>query len=192
MKNDLSQLNKLFRPLQTLVANMISRAIIKVIDDGRLLQEVQIVLQSGETRDRCEVFRQYGMTSHPLPGAEAVVAFVGGRRDHPLVTNIDDRRYRKKDLEAGEVALYNHEGTYILLKNGAEIEIFAATKVRINSPLVEMSGNLVVEGTSAITAPNGEIADQRGTMQEMRTTYNSHTHDGDSGGKTGSPDQPME
>jgi phage baseplate assembly protein V len=52
-----------------------------------------------------------------------VVLFAGGRRDHGLVVAVDDRRYRKKDLEAGEVALYHKDGASILLKADGSIEV---------------------------------------------------------------------
>lgn len=38
---------------------------------------------------------------------------------------------------------------------------------------------------------NKEVSDTNGTMNEMRTTYNTHTHPGDSGGTTGPTSQTM-
>ena len=48
------------------------------------------------------------MTSHPLPGADALVLAVGGIRQHPVIL-IDDRRYRVRELAEGEVCLYTDE-----------------------------------------------------------------------------------
>ena len=50
----------------------------------------------------------YGITSHPLKGADALVLAVGGIRQHPIVL-IDDRRYRVRELEEGEVCIYTDE-----------------------------------------------------------------------------------
>ena len=50
----------------------------------------------------------YGITSHPLKGADVLVLSVGGVRQHPVVL-IDDRRHRVKELAEGEVCIYTHE-----------------------------------------------------------------------------------
>ena len=57
--------------------------------------------------DGAERMQLYGITSHPLKGADVLVLSVGGVRQHPVVL-IDDRRNRVKDLEEGEVCLYSH------------------------------------------------------------------------------------
>ena len=54
---------------------------------------------------------------------------------------------------------------------------------------VQITGNLLTTGN--ITS-NGQIADlggTKGTLSQLRDTYNSHTHPGDSGGTTGTPNQ---
>ena len=59
------------------------------------LQTVQVVGLPDEIIDGAERFQMYGITSHPLPGADALVLAVGGIRQHPVIL-IDDRRYRVK------------------------------------------------------------------------------------------------
>ena len=116
-----------------------------------------------------ELFQHHGFTSRPLPGAEAIVL-----RNGNILISIaeDDRRYRLA-IEQGEVALYTDEGDKIHLKRGRIIEITAGTKVSMITPLVEMSGNLVV---------SGDVSDAAGKMSAMRITYNSHTHADPQGG----------
>lgn len=147
--------NRLTAPLRRAIANMVARAVVQLVADAPKLQELQVSLLTEETRERCERFQQYGLTSVPLAGAEAVVLFVGGLRDHPLVTNVDDRRYRKTGLLGGEVALYNHEGTYVLLKIGNVIE--ANAPIDLVGPGVYKVDGLQVVGPrgGAITDPTG-------------------------------------
>lgn len=198
-------LNKVFDPIRRRIRGIVSRAVVSLVNDSLKLQGLQLKVLAGETLDNVERFQQYGFTSHPLAGAEAILLCLGGHRDHPVVISVDDRRYRKKDLAPGESAMHTHEGDYIHMKNGRiievlagtklkatapEVEVVASTKVTFTSPLVEMSGALNVAGP-IVSATS--VADTNGTMQEMRGTYNGHTHpeNNQPGGNTNAPNQPM-
>lgn len=170
---------------------LVSRAVLTLVKDDPKLQEVQLALLDGESRARAERFQQYGFTSVPQAGAEAIAVAVGGSRSHLVVLAVDDRRYRKGGLQAGEVAIYTDQGDFIHIQRGGTILVQAATKVRIESPRVEISGDLHVEG--GITCDN-DVSDANGSMQEVRDTYNSHTHAGVQGGSssTAVPSQEMD
>lgn len=76
------------------------------------------------------------------------------------------------------------------------VTVEANTKVTLDTPLVEISGNLTVGGTGVVTgalSSGHSVSDPTGTMQTMRGTYNSHTHqeNGDGGGVTDAPSQQM-
>src|SRR5262249_5273959 len=114
----LGQLEYLLRPIKTRIQNAIARAVVQLVADGTKLQTAQIGILPGEDRDGCERFQQYGFTSIPLPGAEAVVLFPNGDRGHPLVVAVDDRRYRPMGGQGGEVVLYTDEGDEIRLGRG--------------------------------------------------------------------------
>ena len=126
---------KLTRPLRNRVAVMVSRAVLQLVDDSLRLQGVQVVGFAGETLDQVERFQQYGFTAVPhgpddAGAAEAIVLALGGQRQHPVVIAVDDRRYRLKGLEDGEVALYTDEdetGHRVHLKRGNIIEMVAGT-----------------------------------------------------------------
>ena len=96
-------------PLRRRVLLTIGRAVLQLVDDARKLQSVQVVALDGEVIDDAERFQQYGYTSHPHPGAEAVLLSVGGMRQHPIVIAVEDRRYRQTGLVEGEVCLYTSE-----------------------------------------------------------------------------------
>ena len=173
----LANLAKLLRPLRNALQNMVARAVVQVVNDGAKLQLVQLGVLDGETREAIERFQEYGFTSVPLSGAEAVVLFVGGRRDHGLVIAVDARRYRKKDLEPGEVALYNDAGRFVLLKSGRIVA--DAPELRLGSDAASnfvALANLVLDRLTAI-----------------QTTFNAHVHTGvtTGGGSSGAPATPM-
>lgn len=174
-------LRRALQPLHQRVMLMISRALVLVVKDAAGLQGLQVSLLADEVREDVERFQEYGFTSHPHPGAEAVAACVAGSRDHVLVIAVDDRRYRLRGLAQGEVAIYTDEGDEIVLKRGGIIEMTAATKVVIISPLLQCSGDLEVAGSidagTTITAA-ADVRDQAGakTMAGMRSAYNAHDH----------------
>lgn len=191
-------IGKLIAPLARRVRLMARRAVVRLIDDSQKLQEAQLAIFSGEVRDLVERFQEYGFTSHPHAGAEAIVLALGGNTDHGAIIAVDDRRYRLTGLAAGEVAIYDDQGQVIHLKRDGHIHIYgcnqltvtAAEKITFDAPLVECTGDLLVGEDISAT---GEIADAAGVkkMSGMRQVFDSHTHPGDSGGTTGTPNQGM-
>lgn len=162
---------------------VVSRAVIKLVNDSAKLQGVQIALLDDEARAEVERFQEYGFTSVPHPDAEAVAIAVGGSRSHMVVIAVDDRRHRKTGLQEGETAVYTDEGDYVLLKRGRIVEVCAGTKLRVDAPEAEFTGNVHVMGN--VTC-DGNVSDAHGSMQEMRDFYNQHKH-----GSSATPTPPM-
>lgn len=163
------------RAVQALTADMRARvqlmavrALILIVKDGGDGQVAQIKALADEDHDDAESMSHYGFTSVPLGGAECVVLRISGNADHGVVIATGDRRTRLKGLQGGEVALYTDEGDKIVLKRGNEIEVtthkctvnasvqavvtsplvkvIASTKVLLDTPLTETTGNLTVGG----------------------------------------------
>ncbi|SOD42337.1 phage baseplate assembly protein V [Nitrosovibrio sp. Nv4] len=134
-------INKLLAPLTRRVRLMVGRGVLSLVNDGLKMQGVQVQLLADEVRD-LERFQDYGFTSVPHVGAEVAAVFVDGNRDHGIAIRIDDRRYRVKGLKSGEVAIYTDEGDKVVMKRGRIIEITAGTKVRMVTPLLEVTGEI--------------------------------------------------
>lgn len=117
----LSQIEQLLDPIRTQVANVVARAVVSRVDDSKMLQNAQIGALDSEELDDCERFQQYGFSSVPIAGAEAVAVFPSGDRGHPLIVAVDDRRYRVSGLEAGEVAIYNNTGAKVVITKDGDI-----------------------------------------------------------------------
>lgn len=143
-------LDRALRPLKTRVANILSRFVVQRVDDSPKMQLLQLGALADETREDVERFQNYGFTGVPLEGAEGVVLFVGGKREHGLAVAVDDRRYRIKNLNPGEVAVYTDQGDKIVIERGGTIRVTGATKVVVDAPLVELAGNTesAVKGTT--------------------------------------------
>ncbi|HAX1879240.1 TPA: phage baseplate assembly protein, partial [Escherichia coli] len=131
----------------------------------------------------------YGFTSAAQDGAEGVALFPAGDRSHGVVVVVADRRYRLKGLKRGEVALYDDQGqSVVLTRSGIVVNGAGKPIIFKNAPKARFE--MPVESTADIT----DNCDSGGlSMQQMRQTYNAHKHpeNGDGGGVTDTPDQPM-
>ncbi len=141
----IDQLNELLRPLRNKIANTVARSVVNLIDDAQALQSLQIGAMAGENLDDAERFQEYGFSSAPLSGAEAVAVFPNGDRSHPLVVATDDRRHRPTGLAAGEVVLYSHNGDQIKLEDGNIVTVTAGTTLRLGGATAT---DAVVKGTT--------------------------------------------
>ncbi len=206
-------IHKLTAPLARRVRLLARRAVVRLVYDDAKMQELQLAIFSGEVRDGVERWEDYGFTSHPPPGAEAIVLALGGNTDHGAVIKVADRRYRLTALAAGEVALYDDQGQVIHFKRDKTIHIYgcdpltadigvaatitcplvtlvASTKVTMTTPLLEVSG-AITAGTNIIAT--GQVYDDGGakSMSGMRSVYNNHQHNDPVSGQTSTPSAAM-
>lgn len=178
-----ASMRRLLEPLKRRVALIVARAIVRLSNDDTLLQSLQVECLQGEVQDSVERVQEYGFTSRPQDGAEAVVVFPNGNRGHGLVIAVDDRRYRIKGLQKGEVAIYTDQGDNITLKRDGNIEVVSSTRVLVQTPTMRIEGDLEVTGEVT------DRADADGsTMERIRTVFDSHVHR--SNGKNNYTDPP--
>jgi len=186
----LEAIQTMLEPVKNKVGLMVGRCVLRAITDTGKLQRVQVQALADETHDDVERVQQYGFTSVPFAGAEGVVVFVGGNRDHGLVIAVDDRRYRLVGLSAGEVALYDDQGQKVhLTRTGIVVDGAGKDIHFVNAPTVFIPQDLRV-GRDIIA--DRDISDQGGTksMKGMRTAYNGHRHV-ETGSTTNTPDAGM-
>ena len=91
----------------------IARATIKKVGDGTKLRTVDVEALKDEQLPGVEHFETYGLSAVPHTGAEAVIAFIGGSRSHPVVVATGDRRTRPKGRAEGDVTIYHSGGDEI-------------------------------------------------------------------------------
>lgn len=154
--------------------NVVVRGVVAVVDAGRKLQAIQVRLTAGEVKGDVEHFEPYGWSSHPHPGAEAVVAFIGGDRSHGVALCLADRRYRLVGLEAGEVAIYSDEGDSVVLKRGRVVEVTTET-FRLNATRCELNApEGIVLNTKLVSATGGVKAVE--DIVAGKTSVQDHRH----------------
>ena len=170
-----SIVEQMLMPLRNRVYSMIVRSVVESVNDSKKMQLLKAELYKDDVRSDIERFQNYGFTSVPKAGAEAITIAVGGNTDHLVTIVVDDRRFRLKSLAEGEVAIYTDEGDKIHFKRNGIIQIVANSKVDVDADVVEL-GNGTLEKIL-----NGET---------FQTRFNDHKHIGNAGVPTGPPITP--
>lgn len=155
------------------------RAVLQGVAIAQRVQRVNAEALAGEQLQDVELFQHFGFTSAPPAGAQLIVLPLGGRTSAAVVVASEHGSYRLQLGAQGEAALYNQWGDMVHMKADRSVRVVAGLKLRIESPLVEITGNCTVAGTLTATT------DVIGGGKSLKT----HTHGGVSvgGGNTGQP-----
>lgn len=168
-----------FNKLRMMINSIFARGTITLVNDETNMQTVQAKFLADEDFDKMERFQDYGFTSKPKVGSEALAIFFGGKRSNGAILKVDDRRYRIKGLQDGEVAIYTDEGDKIVFKRGNKIEVTtnefivnAETKISLTAPNVEIIASTMVSIDSPITVASGQVHAAQGVFA---AGYNPYT-----------------
>jgi len=107
---------------------------------------IQVGLMGGELREGFPLIQDYGLCSRPLAGADLIVLFATSDRMRGVAVASNDQRYRPRDLQPGDVCLYNQTGSRILLSADGSITISPSGKKLTIDADVAVTGNLVADG----------------------------------------------
>ncbi|KAF3461438.1 phage baseplate assembly protein V [Ralstonia syzygii subsp. celebesensis] len=186
-------IDNMLAPLRARVALMVARCVLTAVNDAAGLQRAQVRVLADDDHDDVERFQQYGFTGVPQAGAEGLFLAIGGNTDHGVLIGVEDRRYRLKGLQGGEVALYDDQGLKVhLTRDGIVVDGGGQDVQFVNTPTVRIPQDLLV-GRDIVAGR--DIADSGGgkTMRGMRGTYNGHNHPENNvaDGNTNQPNQSM-
>jgi phage gp45-like len=124
---------------------MVGTMKITATDDSGPVHKVQARGFAPETIDNMPVLQIYGLASHAMPGSDAMAIFTSGDRSNGVIIATGNQQYRLRALKSGEVALYDNSGNIVKLAAGGNIEITCPTKVRIKTPRLEVTGDIVAD-----------------------------------------------
>jgi phage baseplate assembly protein V len=184
----LDQLNRLARRILLMMA----RGSITLVDDTKPVQMLQLRINGLELISDIPRFIEYGFTSNPPAGTQAVVAMKNGDRNDGIVIATSNAKYRMKGLATGEVAIYDDSGQSVYLSaagivvngGGKPIEITNAPSILADTPLLKCTGD-ILDNCNTNTR----------TVAGMREVANAHTHEvpnvqlGGPGTETNTPNQ---
>lgn len=164
------------------ILHIIGRGRITTGDDSGAVQSQQVRLGLDEIKDSIPRLAEFGLTSMPPVGSDAVLVFIGGDRSNGAIIATGHQPSRPKNLAPGETMLYSQDGksVYITAAGGIVVEakgqavtvnnattvtINAATKVRMVTPLLEVTGDII-----------DNVGSNPHNLAQMRAIYNEHAH----------------
>ncbi|MEZ8134790.1 phage baseplate assembly protein V [Vibrio splendidus] len=143
---------KLLAPIRRRINGAITRAVVSGVVEGLQRQNLQLKMHADESVDDIERFQNYGCSSFPPVGSEAILAAIGGNLGNLVAVAVEDKKYRPKG-ESGDVFLYHLEGHKIRLTKDGKVVITAtdvifeaANSFTIISPETLIQGPLHVTG----------------------------------------------
>ena len=163
------------------------------------LRELQTLYNSTSVQDDMEHLEPYGFTSEPFTDGQtdAVNLYFDDERNHGVVVNVADRRYRIKDMQQGEVAVYDDKGRHIYIKRdcieidgvSSPINVKTSGTVNVTAPTVNITGNVNIIGNVVITGTlnTSSTISAQGSISSGSINLSTHVHTGDSGGTTSGP-----
>lgn len=141
--------------------NMLAKAVTRKIIDTLGRQTAQVEVTKGELIDDMERMQDYGFTSNPpISGTDAIVAFLGGSREQGVIIRMENRSFRLKGLEAGEVAMFDDLGNVFKLGRNS-VDLVAITKATVTAPIIEATASTsakVQVGAASMTITPTTIA----------------------------------
>lgn len=165
MRSDMaSVVRRVIAPIQRRVRLMIARGVVEALQDTAGAQIVQVSLLADELRSEIERWENYGFTSRPSTGSEALFLSLGGDRSHGAVVCIMDRTTRPTSILAeGDVALWEKtngirvrckaaDGT-VELAGAADFVALAAKVDQAHSDIKTWVDGIVAAITAGVPAP---------------------------------------
>lgn len=126
-------------------AMMIGRGVLAALETGGGVMRGSVTAYGADdVLDDREFVQDYGISSRPHPGAEALMAFLGGLRSNGLVVRLFDGRYQLA-LQYGEVAIHDDLGqavhltrTGIDVRSPLNITVTAGETLRLAGKVVQV------------------------------------------------------
>lgn len=168
-------------PVRRALAMLAARAVVRLVDDSTSRQTLQAEILKDELRDGVERVQDYGFTSHPFAGSDAVIICAGGRREQSIAIVVDDRRYRML-LQEGEVAIYDDLGQFVALRR-ARIHAYSPTEIKAEAPTVRVAAtDVIIDATTTTLNSNLDVVGNTtftGTVKANgKSIDDTHKHTG--------------
>lgn len=161
-------LERLFRRVQMLFG----RGRVTGVNDAGTIQVMQVKMNDRETGDNRYRVAEFGFTSVPPDGSDALVVFVSGDRGTGAVVATNHQASRPTGLQTGESMLYSKDGKQIHMTasggivvnaNGQNVVINGAADVTwncsgtftLNAPNIVLNGNTQLNGNISQAGAEG-------------------------------------
>lgn len=156
------------------VRMLVGRGRITTGSDTGGVQQQQVQLADIETGDNRPRVAEFGFTSMPPQGSDAVVVFLAGDRSAGVIIGTNHQASRPRNLKPGETMVFSLDGKCVYLSDagiridakGQSVDVVNASIVTVDATLLRCTGDIQ---DNYETNPH--------TMAEMRAIFNGHDHD---------------
>ncbi len=138
-------------------------------------QHCQVKTAAGEILNDVAFLEPYGFTAKPKKKSETLIFNVNGNKFNNVVLNIGNRELRFKELNDGEVAMYDDSGNLLHFKNGGAIDFKAPATMNQTAQTINISGTTAVNvKTNTLTAEADSVSvkAKTATVDAQTTTVN--------------------
>jgi phage gp45-like len=171
--NLVDTIRKIVAPLQRRVMNMVARAVIQGIKDDGKIQKLQLTVMADEVLDGVDRIQEFGFSSTPPVGAQAVLLSLGGNRDHCVVIATEHGPARPQGIAAGESAVYS-VGKFIVKVCNDKIQVGkdgVFETVVVGETLAELLGHLIDDLAAHTHGPPGTPPATAAAITARKTSY---------------------
>jgi hypothetical protein len=139
----------------------------------------------------------WGFYAGPTPGDVVEIDFQEGGKEAGFTgLRFYSTVTKPLPVPSGEFWLVHASGAFIKLTNDGKLSLQdgAGSFLTLNNDgTATLKADLTVQGTITATQDIYDLNGSKGTMQNIRTVYDTHTHSGvqTGGGNTGVPNQPL-
>ena len=161
---------------------LVGRGRITTSNDSGNVQTHQVNVSPMETGDARQRIAEFGFSSMPPVGSDALLLFMTGDRTTGLVIGTAHQASRPRGLNAGETIIYSVDGKHVLIANdhievkangqpvsvtgATTCTIQASTEVYIDTPILKCTGDIIDNCNT-----------QGNTAASMRAIFNGHNHE---------------
>lgn len=165
-------MNQMFERMQRAITALVGRGRVKYVNDGGVVQEMQVVMNGLETPDNRYRVAEFGLTSNPPVGSDAIALHVSGDRSAGVVIGTNHQPSRPTGLQSGETMLYSQDGKYVYMtasggivveakgqpvtvNDASNVTCNASGTLTVNAPSIVLNGNVQINGNIGQSGAGG-------------------------------------
>ncbi|EAB9908258.1 phage baseplate assembly protein V [Salmonella enterica subsp. enterica] len=176
----MDDIRSLLRQLMRRVTMLAGTGKVTAINDGGSVQKIQYRAPT-EVRGDTPRLAEFGFSSGLPAGSDVVMLFPGGDRSNAVIIASGHQSTRYRNLSPGEVVVYDQWGHHIrLTESGIEVEAAGGDVTVNNASTIEAAASEYVKLNTPLLKTTGDIVDNcdtnNTTLKQLREAYNRHDH----------------
>lgn len=173
----ISLFSRLIKPRDDRLNNLSRLGKVLMMKAGNT-QSAQVQTANNEIADNVKFIEAYGFTAKPKQNSECILLNIQGNPGNVVALVIGNRELRFKELNDGEVAMYDDAGNLLHFKNGGVIDFKALATMNQTAQTINVSGTTAVNvntQTAAVTAKTLNVEADTAAIKAKTATVDAET-----------------